>query len=237
MHRRRVTIVVGGYVLLCILAAAACSAFVYLQYGPNLTQLQGLPLPTPHIHPSRLSVSSAWVHESFQNNDRQWDHWGTSNQTIQNGQLTLESVVESQPALSACHACPFLDQPYYAQADFSTNGTGSAAYGIAFQIRDADYDYNVFQIYPGRQQYEFWRKTRDGWSERASAVVPTIAAYPAFNTLGVYVNGDWIEFYINGQMVDTYEETGTSFEGGQIGAYVDDIGVQLHMRQLLVYQE
>lgn len=51
-----------------------------------------------------------------------------------------------------------------------------------------------------------------------------IRPHPNANTLSVYVDKSYIELYINGKFVDTYQDTGTSFQGGQFGVFIDDKG-------------
>ena len=54
-----------------------------------------------------------------------------------------------------------------------------------------------------------------------------IQSYPTANTLGLYINKSYLEFYINRQRVDTYQDLGISFQTGKTGFYVDDFGFHL----------
>ena len=62
---------------------------------------------------------------------------------------------------------------------------------------------------------------------RMAGISDWIKSYPLSNTLGLYVDKNYLEFYINRKLVDTYQDSGMSLQGGEMGFYADDSGFHL----------
>jgi hypothetical protein len=95
-------------------------------------------------------------------------------------------------------------------------------------------DFFLFQVNTAAQKYFLYHHFIDDWSLRMSGRTDQIQPYPAINRIGLYVNVGSLEFYINGKIVDTYRDTGTSFQSGGFGFYVDDAGFKLIVDNLTV---
>ena len=67
-----------------------------------------------------------------------------------------------------------------------------------------------------------------------TGIADQIQPYPAVNKLSIYVNKSMVEFYINGKLIDTYQDAGTSFQSGQVGLYVNDTGFRLIADNLII---
>ncbi len=116
-----------------------------------------------------------------------------------------------------------MKDPFYLQADFATKEATDQNYGIIFNYNNRDESFYDFEINTEAQKYFLDHHNADyGWSQRAGGVSDQIRSFPATNTLGLYVTRDTVEFYINGQFVDAYNESGAAFPQGDFAFYVAD---------------
>ena len=105
-----------------------------------------------------------------------------------------------------------------------------------FDKGDNPFDFYVFQINAEAKNYYVSHHSTNNWLLRTSGESDLIRSYPSANTLGIYVNKDSLEFYINGKIANSYQETGISFQSGAIGFYVDSPGFKVIVENLAVYR-
>ncbi|HLO16793.1 MAG TPA: hypothetical protein VK206_18310 [Anaerolineales bacterium] len=237
-------LVAAGYLLFFCLAFSLCSTFYYLTYlQPQQTLLintfaTALPptTPTPHILPTDQQNASQIFKDDFSDDSHGWA--GTEDTSIQQvtlGKLLFKSRKEDTYAFTGCAYCPSLDTPFYLQADFSTGAVTDRGFGIYFNFdQDNNGSFFLFRINPEARKYYFYHGSNDGWSMRAAGGSSQIKSFPAINTLGIYANQDTVEFYVNGEIVDSYIESGYSFHKGGFGFYVDGSNFQLVIDNLVI---
>jgi hypothetical protein len=92
----------------------------------------------------------------------------------------------------------------------------------------------LFQINTEAKKYYLYHHTYDGWSLRAAGESNHIKSFPASNILGIYANQDIAEFYINGEIIDSYNQSKPTFQFGYFGFYVDDTDFQLIIDNLMI---
>jgi hypothetical protein len=231
-----------GYLLFFCLAAIVCFSSYYLAYLQHIpaknTFATELPAttPSPHISLTQQSGMSRIFEDDFSDNRNSWtDDQEPSMYRISDGKLFVQSRNSDNYSIASCARCPLLEKPYYFQADLTTNIATDRGFGIVFKMRyDHRDEFYLFMVNVEARKYYFYHHTGSDWSLRASGTTDLIQSYPATNTLGVYANREYLEFYVDGKIVDSYTESGISFQTGLIGFYVDGSGFQLFVDNLIV---
>lgn len=234
-------IVVLGYILFLVLFVILCAFLVYFRSPQNSSQLNDFATSLPPITPSP-SIPLTYVPEAthifqdmFDRNQNSWtDEQDPSMYRFRDGKLVIESNDDGNYVLASCSKCPYLEEPYYLQADLSTDKLIDEAFGVVFKLLYSHENFYLFEINPAAQKYFLYHRTKDNWSLRMSGKTQRIASYPAVNRIGIYINKGTIEFYINEKIVDTYEDNGTSFQSGGFGFYANDAGFKLIIDNLTV---
>jgi hypothetical protein len=236
-------IVAAGYLLFFCLAFALCSTayyFTYLQSRPSpIINTFATSLPpltsTPHVLPTDQQEAYAVFRDDFSDDHNGWaDIESDSKVEVSRAALRVESQAEGYYAYAACRNCPTLTNPFYLQADFSTSTATDKGFGIYF-----NYDYEkdtsfIFGINTEARKYYLYYEDGDDWSLRTVGESDQIKAFPAINTIGIYAQQDFVEFYVNGQIIDSYGQTGYSFHKGDFGFFVDDSDFQLIIDNLVI---
>ena len=229
-----------GYALWIVIAIAACFAIYYLDNLQSILSSRAeMPTATPvaRITPGELSNADKIFEEHFVNSPNAWSAFQGSTQfSMRDGSLALKSLNAREFAAVDCIYCVSLLQPYYLQADLTTDAATSTTYGILFKL-DLTYSglFYAYLISAKSQEYFLYSLSGDSWALHTSGASDFIEPYPNSNTLGVYVRDDYLELYVNGKRVDTFQETKTSFQKGSFGFYIDDSGPQLIVRDALIF--
>jgi hypothetical protein len=233
--------------LLFCLACTACSGFFYVAYleqtaAKSAGTIDLPPLtPNPHIRSTFSPATTIVFEDDFSDDHNGWidaSSWigGGSTEEIKDGKLFFASASDGHYAITTCTLCDSLNQPYFLIADLTTGQATDQDFGIMFDKGDNPSDFYVFQVNTEKRYYYVSHHATNNWLLRTSGESNLIRSYPATNTLGIYVNKDNIEFYINGEIVDSYQETETSFQTGVIGFYVDNSSFELVIDNLLIYK-
>jgi hypothetical protein len=229
-------VIAAGYVIFFCLAFALCIIiyyFTYLQPQPSPINAfaTGLPptTPTPHINPTNLQNASLIFKDDFSNDRHAWtDTEDDSQERVSYGTLIFESRKENAYAFANCGSCPYLDAPFYLQADLLPGIATDKGFGIYFNFNSNDNgSFFLFRINTEARKYYVYHVTNDGWTIRAAGESDQIKSFPAGNTLGIYARKDVVEFYINGKIIDSYKQSGYSFHKGDFGFYIDNSGFKL----------
>lgn len=238
------------YVLMCL----CLGAFLFVarqqipglqNYFPTETYTPGptsTPTATPVVHQPRTRYQV--YEDDFSTDIKNWwsTNWTTGEDPniTKNGKLVLESA-KGRFGMSRCTPCKFDHDNFYLEADFATDKLIDEDYGFAFNTRNEYDDCYIFMINPVQGNYTLYKKSVRGsknlWMMHISKDSKLIKAYPATNQLAIYFNKDYFEFYINGTMVDTYHDPGTSLTDGYFGFYVNDGGFQLLADNLFGYSD
>jgi hypothetical protein len=232
-----------GYILFFCLALAFCSTFYYISYqqsrpSPINAFATSLPAttPIPHLLPAEAKNASEIFKDDFSDDSHSWeDSDDISSEEVTLGKLLFKPVNENSYAFATCGYCPYLETPFYLQADFSTGKTTDKGFGIYFNY-DEQKNNNLFlfRINPEARRYYFYQGDNDGWSLLAAGDSSEIHAFPAVNHLGIYANKDLVELYINGKLIDSYRQSGHVFHKGDFGFYTDGSDAQLVIDNLLI---
>jgi hypothetical protein len=237
---RKGVIVVVGYALWIVLALVACSAIYYfdnIQSSPGLKAQLPTATPAARITPGELSNADKIFEEHFVNSPNAWSAFQGSTQfSMRDGSLALKSLDAREFAAVDCIYCVSLLQPYYLQADLTTDAATPTTYGILFKL---DLAYNglfyAYLINAKSQEYFLYSLSGNTWALHTSGASDFIEPYPNSNTLGIFVRDDYLELYVNGNRIDTFQETNTSFQKGSFGFYINDAGPQLIVRDALIF--
>jgi hypothetical protein len=235
-------IVIVGYVLWIVIAVTGCFAIYYLDKLQSSLRLKAeFPTPTAtpeaHIKPGDISNANKIFEEHFVNSTNDWlAYQGSTQFSKQDDKLVLQSITTGRFGAVVCDECVRLDQPYYFQADLGTDAVTTNPYGILFNSGVFSQQlFYAFLINEKDQAYFLESFEGVDWALHTSGKTDFIKPYPNSNTLGIYVSSDYLEMYINGNRVDTYQETKTSFQNGTIGFYIDNSGPQLIVRNAFIY--
>ena len=236
-------VIAAGYLLFLCLAFILCSTIYYFTYlqpqpTPVNTFATGLPptTPTPHINPTNLQNASLIFKDDFSNDRHAWTgNEDYSKERVSFGTLIFESSKENTYAFANCGSCPDLDAPFYLQANLLPDKATDKGFGIYFNFNDKDNgSFFLFRINTEARKYYVYHGANDGWTIRAAGESDQIKSFPASNTLGIYARKDVVEFYINGKIIDSYEQSGYSFYKGNFGFYVDNSGFKLLVDDLVI---
>ena len=240
-------IVGAGYLLFFCLAFALCSVFYYFTYlrsyqlrpGPSAINpfATNLPptTPTPHVSMDDQSKLKRIFEDDFNNDQNHWTLYNDEfKEEVRKGKLYFESRIEDNWAFAACESCPYLKKPFYLQADLTTATATDQSFGIIFNLNKTNNNFYLFQINTEAKRYYLYHLNFFGWSIREAGDSNFIRSFPASNTLGIYANQDTVEFYINGEIIDSYKESGFTFQSGYFSFYVDNSGFQLIVDNLIV---
>jgi len=194
--------------------------------------------PTPHISlDNQFEKSSILFQEDFNNNQNRWlNGENDTEEKIHNGQLYFQGRDDWDYAIISCEACPYLKTPYYFEASLSTHIETDETYGIVFNRSETLDDFYIFIINPESTKYYLFHHTSEEWTLRASGASTQIQSYPESTTLGVYANKDSLELYINGVIVDSYVESGSSFHPGFFGLYTNNSWYGVNVDHVTVYE-
>jgi len=235
-------LLVAGYILFFCLASILCITYYYFAYSQQqparinvfATSLPAI-TPSPHIPLADQSEVTRIFEDDFSDDQNHWKRdIDKFRQEVRGGKLFFESRITDNYAFTGCGACPSLEDPYYLQADFATTAATDESFGIVFNIIYGNDDFYLFLINTEAKKYYFYRHIADNWSLRAAGESAQIKSFPASNTLGVYANLDTVELYVNGEIVDSYKQSGYSFQAGRFGFYVDDSGFKLTVDNLII---
>jgi hypothetical protein len=242
-------VVIIGYVSFFCLLIFACLGYFFInrsQYFPEPTPVPVNPFaanlppitPTPHVSSNiQFEKSSILFQEDFNNNQNRWlNAEDDTKEKIQDGRLYFQGRDDRDYAILSCEACPYLEKPYFFEASLSTNIETDETYGIVFNRSESLDDFYIFIINPESTKYYLFHHTFETWTLRASGASTQIQPYSESTTLGVYANEDLLELYINGVIVDSYMESGTSFHPGFFGLYTNNSWFGVNVDHIVVYE-
>jgi hypothetical protein len=234
--------IVVGYIAFFFLAFILLFYFLFSTYlQPHPTPINAfassLPptTPTPHISLDSEKSFENIVSDDFNNDQYEWEeHTDFLKAEVKDGKLLLESLSENTTAIAECQLCDLVNEPYFIQADFSTNVATDQGFGIVFNRFDSRNSFFLFEINTEAKRYNLYRHVSDTWALQISRESYLIKSFPDVNTLGVYLRQSDVEFYINGEIVDSYTESGRSFQLGRFGLYSGNSGFKLVVDNLSV---
>ena len=235
-------IVIGCITALCILICVGLGTSCYLLW-PQAWPGQRLLVATPTLLPTGTALThqppagDKVFRDDFSNNDSKWrgEDNPPANVLVNDGKLTLEALRPGAFGAAYCQSCPTLASPFYIQADLSTNQSIDEAYGLAFGSTATHDDFYVFQINEQSSRFFLYKYDAQTWTLRTSRKSDLIRPYPNANTLGVDLDKDLIVMYINGQEVDTYQDTGNALGSGTFWPYTDNAGFRLTVDNFFAY--
>lgn len=248
-YAMEIGVLVGYVLLLCVMIAACPAFYVIFILKPMATQnvnVANLPplTPSPHVLSTFIETAPKLLEEGFNDNQNDWidaSSWGgigASQEDVRDGKLFFASLPKENPnlsyALTTCKPCTSLNHPYFLTAHVATDRATDQGYGIMFHKGGNPGSFYAFVINAETKNY--YLLAADNWLLRTSGESDLIQSYPGSNTLGIYVNEGRLEFYINQQIVDAYEETGSSWETGAIGFYVESPGFTMTVDDLDIYE-
>ena len=233
----------AGYALFFCIVFMACMAFyfwVIIQSRPstpNNAFATNLPprTPTPHILATGQPDIPAIFEDDFSRDSHEWS--GTddsSKKQLKDGMLVLQTQGAYDYTFATCEACPYLSKPFYLQVDLAASAATDKGFGIYFNFDDSRSMYLLFQINMESRKYYLSHYQDETWVPRAAGQSEQIKAYPAANTIGIYAELGFVEFYVNGVIVDSYVESGYPFYKGDFGFYVGDSDFELLIDNLTI---
>ena len=125
--------------------------------------------------------------------------------------------------------------PSYIEADLTTDISMDDIYGLVFELMDPNTEklrFYTFTINSQTQTYSLYHFAETSssvnlWSLRLRGTSQFIQAFPKYNVVGLYLDAGLAEFYINGNLVDTYRQVGELFQTGNFGFFVYDYSFKL----------
>jgi hypothetical protein len=190
--------------------------------------------PTPHLYLEGKSLEKA-ISDNFDDDDRRWSQHDNSSRTeVKDGKLVLESLSDDRIAVADCQVCPLVDAPYFLQADLATDKTTDQGVGVVFNSFTDKDEFFLFEVNAEAKTYSLYHHVSNTWSLRLDGLSHQLRSFPAVNTLAIYVNDDTVELYINGEIVDSYTDSGHSFQDGRFGFYSGNSGFKLLADNLVV---
>ena len=240
-YTKEVLILVGYLLFFCL-----AFIFCYLFFVSTYLKRPALPIntfatslhpstPIPHISSIVQTEGDKIFEDDFSSDKYNWTNNNSEfREDVSDGRLWLESKVQNYYAIARCGLCPYLKEPYYLQADFSTTKITDSSFGIVFNFSRNDNSFFLFLINRESKKYYIYHQVAYNWSLRASGESGQIAPFPAINNLGVFAGSDIAEFYINGKFVDSITESKYPFQFGYFSFYVDNSDFKLVVDNLVL---
>jgi len=211
---------------------------------PTVTETM-LPTDTPTTLPPNQPAPEVMaqaivppaLQEEFVDNSRAWTGLGANSEfLIQEGSLILRSNQPGQSAVAYCAGdCgPYKDSFYY-EAALVDERASEYGYGIIFSINDAKNGYYAYKVRPSTGDYGLFKLVSGNWTPlidwtKASGLLPSSQA----NLLGASLQDKNITLFLNGTQLNSVVDE-TPYSEGRIGFTVDQDGVRLISRDVLVY--
>ncbi|MGC1377534.1 MAG: hypothetical protein WA821_14975 [Anaerolineales bacterium] len=237
-----VGIIFGSMAVLCALVCLCLGGYVYIfrQQIPGVQNYFPTATPTATAPAHQPASGDIVFRDGFSDNKNQWyvcctEITPSSSFEISNGKLRLASIRQGRESDIYCRFCPALKSPYYFQVELSTDRPTKDAYGMGFSSDEGHDIFYLFEINTDPPQYELYKFRYQTWAMYISRKTDLIKPYPNTNTLGVSLDHDLITLYINGQIVDTYEDTGNVLGSGTFWPHTDDVGPTVVVDNLYAY--
>jgi hypothetical protein len=187
-----------------------------------MTQIQGPPL----------------LDEKFLDNSKSWTGLGQNSEfLIQENELQLHSTDPEKPGIIYCSGqCGPYDDNYYYQVELVEDRASSFGIGLAFALDPQNSTLFNFVLKPSSMAFSLTRLKNGVW-ENLIDWTPSkeILPFPQPNILGVSIQKEMVQLYINGTRDGNFTQNGLSGYG-RIGMFVERDGVRLIAKQALVYQ-
>ncbi len=249
-YKGEIIVVVGYLLFFCLVGGAGIFFYPILResqaqarINPITTSLPAL-TPNPHVPSGMPPDAPVILSDDFSTDQNSWrDIPSDAPASVEDGHLSLfppsDYILPYRGyAMATCYQLCTLDEPYFLQVDLSTNNATQSNFGVAFaQVPNFNADFHLFAINPESGSYSLYYHYLTGWYLRTSGKNGMIHPYPATNRLGLYVNQDLVELYINGVFLDSYHEAGFSLQDGNIAFFVGDGGFTLTIHHLIIYKE
>jgi hypothetical protein len=191
--------------------------------------------PAPHILVRQPANKSSVIREDFSSNKHEWGlYYPYGKLEIINEKLILQSNIEQRFVIGKSREFDYLEQPYYIQADFSTDIDHGFAYGLIFGISDSLETYYLFEVAPKTGYFRLSKYNTGKWDELVPFTQGTVKPFPEANTLSVYVDAGDIELYINGEIVSSFSDK-NFFRSTGVGVFVMNNGYRLIVDNFFAY--
>ena len=196
-------------------------------------------LPTLTPEPGFLAYApegdEVILQESFDNNDNLWkSYYPGKVAAVTEGHIRVVSYETGYVNTAVCSGCGDYVDNFYFQADLALNKFKNISYGLVFCTSENN-NYYVYLINHNSFKYSLFKLKDDEWITLIDTTLSDrINGYPHNNTLSVYFEQGYMELFINGFKVDTYNDT-ESLRGGWIGLIVEDAGAELYGDNVFSY--
>jgi hypothetical protein len=189
----------------------------------------------PHILVREPADQTSVIHEDFSSNKREWGlYYPNGKLEIIDEKLILQSNLEKRYVIGKSQGFDLLEQPYYIQADFSTDVDNGLAYGLIFGISDSLQTYYMFEVSPRTGYFHLLKYNTGKWEELVPFTHGSLKPYPEANTLSVYFDAGHIELYMNGDLVSNFSDS-NFFQSTGAGVFVNSIGYRLIVDNFFAY--
>lgn len=239
---RWVTQLAGGCLLFLFLMLCATGAFAF-----RASQIASIPsptptlaaTPTPHIlvrQPADKKKNSV-MYEDFSSNKREWGlYYPYGKLEIINGKLILQANTKDRFVIAKSREFDYLSEPYYIQADFSTDIDNGFFYGLIFGISNSLESYYLFEVSPKPGNFRLLKYHNENWEELVPFTQAVLKPFPEANTLSVYFDTGNIELYINGEFVSSFSDS-KFLRSSAVGVFAMNDGYRLIVDDFFAYGE
>jgi hypothetical protein len=176
--------------------------------------------------------------EKFVDNSKSWTGLDQNSEfLIQEKELQIHSTDPEKPGIIYCFGeCGPYEGSFYYQAELVEDRASSFGIGLVFGLDLQNNTFFNFVVKPSSNAYSLTRFKNGVW-ENLIDWTPSqeILPFPQPNVIGVSIQEDTIQLYVNERRVGNYTQKGLS-GNGRIGMFVERDGVRLIAKQALVYQ-
>jgi hypothetical protein len=237
--RNPITLVAGVFLAILYLALCGVVAIVgqeQLRKSANPTSTH-LPIATPHVLAHMPSDPGKVIYEDFSSKPSNWGlYYFYGKLEIINGKLVLQSDMPNQLAVGTTKHLTPSGEKYYIQADFSTDTKTNFPYGLVFGLSKSLGTYYMFEILPLSTSFRLSKYSAGQWDQLVPPSPANLNPYPQANTLSVYFDHGKMELYVNGMLQSNYTDK-DFFQSKDMGVFVSNIGYQLFVDDLFVFDE
>lgn len=228
----------GGCLILLFLMVCVTAVFVF-RTSPFAGNATPTPTPevtqAPHILVRQPADQSLVMQEDFSSNKREWGlFYPYGKLEIIHGKLILQSNIGQRFVIGKSSEFNYLSQPYYIQADFSTDIDNGFAYGLIFGISNSLESYYLFEVAPKTGYFRLLKYKAGKWDELVPPTQGTLRPFPETNTLSVYFEAGDLELYINSELVKSFSDENPLRSSG-VGVFVTSNGYRLIVDNFFAY--
>lgn len=236
---RPLTYIAGGFLAILFLTLGIAAFLIKSTQSVHDTPVTPTTVATqlPHVLIRPPQDKSEILKEDFSSNENEWSlYYPYGKLEIIHGKLILQSNLARGFVIGKSQQFAYLEETYYAQADFTSDVDNAFGYGLIFGVGESLETYYMFEVMPKLGSFHLLKYNTGKWEEPVLFTPSTLKPFPQDNTLSVYFDSGDIELYINGDLVSTLTDS-NYFRSTGVGVFANQQGYRLIVDNFFAYSK